>query len=205
MGTANLTCIVTLTPIIDEDNCVIILFKPEAADLFMDRNGGLSWAFEKYFVCVYKGTYKGYGNVDSCPVNNLYDTNQYLPFAISKEAWEFGVKLSNSAEYKDTVDHIQNKIDINFQFKKLEAIHIKGDELLDSLKDAAETFCNENIFAFGAEYKILACLDRFCRANHFNMFEQDIYCSQSINFEDMKKWEDLRNVRITYLKTKIEE
>jgi hypothetical protein len=205
MGTFNLTCTVTKTPIIDGDKCVIFLFKPTAAKQFMDRCGGLTWAFEKDFVCVYKGKYNGYGRVDSCPVENLYDTNQYLPFAISKEAWEFGIELSKSQEYKDTVDHIQNLIDINVQFKKLDSMSITGDALVSSLKAAAETFCNENIFAFGAEYKILSCLDRFCRANHFNMFEQDIYCSQSINYDDMKQWEKLRNVRIKHLKTKVEE
>ena len=149
---------------------------------------------------MYKGTYKGYGRVDSCPVENLYDTNQYLPFAISKEAWEFGIELSKSLEYKSTIDYIQNKIDLNFKIIELEKL-TGGDEF-DSIK---QIIGSENLIGFGAEYKILACLDRFCWANHFNMFEQDIYCSQSINFDDMKTWEELRNVRIKHLKTKIEE
>ena len=205
MGTFNLTCCVTKTPIVEGDSCVILLFKPRASDNFMDRDGGLKYAFEDDFVDVYKGTYKGYGKVDSCPIDNLVDSNHYLIFAISQEAWEFGIKLSKLSEFKAMVDYIQNTIDINIKFKKLDEMNVKGDELMDALKTAADVFCNDNILAFGEEYKVLACLDRFCRANHFNMFEQDIYCGQSMNFDDMKKWAELRNVRIKHLKTKIEE
>ena len=46
MRTANLTCIVTKTPIIEGDKCVIFLFKPTAASTFMDRY--LDWLYKKH-------------------------------------------------------------------------------------------------------------------------------------------------------------
>ena len=203
MGTANLTCCVTRTPILEKDNCVILLFKPEAADWFLDRNGGLQSAFEKCFVDSYKGKYQGYYQVTGCPVNNLSDTNQYLPFAISQEAWEYGIEYSKSPDFKSMREHIQNMIDLNFKMQKLDALIINPDDkLLENIKAINDVMGSQNWIGFGQEYFIIAALDILCRNNMMNMFDCDIYGGQSMCFQDKKAWGDLRNKRIKYLESK---
>lgn len=208
MGTANLTCCVTRTPILEKDNCVILLFKPEAADGFLDRCGGLQREFERNFVCSYRGKYKGYYKVSGCPVNNLADTNQYLPFAISQEAWEYGIEYSNSPDFKRMREHIQSMIDLNLKMQKLDAallISNPDDKLLDNIKAINALVGSQNWIGFGQEYFIISALDTICRSNYINMFECDIYGGQSMCFKEKKAWGDLRNKRIKYLESKIKE
>lgn len=209
MGCFNITCAITRTPIIDKDECVILLFKPEAADrLRMDSMMGLHCELDDNFVAAYYGKYRGYGDVDSCPVDNLTDTNQYFVVPISRQAWDFGIKLSKSKEWEKSVNVVQDRINLNFSLQKLQELNKKlapNTPTANEIDKTVDSLYKVNWIGFGEEFKILHCLNIFMYQNKINLFDVDPYGGQAMNYKEMKTWENLRNTRIEYLKSKIEE
>lgn len=209
MGCFNLTCAITRTPITDKDECVVLLFKQEAAErLRMDSMMGLRWELDNNFVDVYYGIYEGYGRVSKCPVDNLTDTNQYLVIPISKHAWDFGINLSKSDKNKHTIEGIDREINAHLAMQKLQETAKKLSKdiaLAKELEKTVDLLYKVNWIGFGAEFKVLICLNIFMYQNNINLFDVTPYGGQSMNYNEMKEWENLRNVRIEYLKSKIEE
>jgi len=205
MGTFNLTCCVTKTPIIEGDWCVILLFKVKAKNDLSDEGDGLRFAFESHFFEIYKGNYEGYGRVSGCPINNLCVSDKYLIYAISNEAWEHGIVISKSDKFKNQSVSIDNTIAANLQFR--DAMHFEmSNPSIEKLKELADILYRPNWATFGKEYKIMSALHSFCNSNHFNMFiENNRYGGQSINSKEMREWNKLRNIRIKNLESTIEE
>ena len=206
MGTFNLTCCVTSTPIIDKEKCTILLFKPEVKDEIADPCNGIKWAFEKGFIDVFYGKYKGFGKVSGCPVNNICDTNQYLVYCICKSAWEYGIELTKSDSFKSQLEHINKTINLAFRIQEIDKKSLPNNDFVNACNKLESILSLDNYIGFGKEFTIMSALNSFCYNNHMDMFvESNRYGGQYMGLKEKKEWQKLRDERIKYLESKIEE
>lgn len=189
MGSFNVTCCVTKTPITPGEECVLITFNRDVEMFsFLDSQSSLFGDVDEF----YFGQYDDYGNIRGCEHKRIQNDELKLSvdsvrgFFFSKEAWEFGKSLLNDEEYNRYNEYIEKHLSF------LSIIHEKRDKFEENLESL----------------KIAFSLRTFCLLNNFNMFDvsfENIYGGQSYNIKEKEQFNTLRVGRMAKFKKEEEE
>lgn len=187
MGSFNIPCIVTKTPITPGDECVVVSFdnKNNAFQELIQDGEGFSFLIENYLLSVEFGKYDDYGNIEGAEHSVNPHNKQIISYAISKEAWDF-------IERTYLNDEFNSKHKALFKFLDLVAEREKtlGAGYFKNLTNIKENKQNLNI---------LLGIKDFCYKNCFNPFSLDFenfYCGQQDFKNQKKQWNKLREKRI---------
>jgi hypothetical protein len=207
MGSFNVTCCVTKTPITIGEKCVLILVNKTENDLDTLTCGEMhNFIIESGIKGVYHGKYDDYGrlDVDHPDCNN---DEKYRGYFISSDAWELAVELFKNPNYKGQLKWIEDRFQLKKQIAKLMEAkkQIESSDLakeVDVMVSAVEAITGGAVGIDEDSAKRLIVLKSFCYTNNFNMFDpsfENWYGSQSLNVREKKQWNKLRNARIKVL------
>ena len=195
MGSWNVTCCLTKTPISPGERCVLLRFVNNAEsteDLqFLDLEGFLENVIP-HLISVHHGTYTDYGRISSlktdvCPLTQ----DKYYGFFLSLAAWEFCSKLP----YAWVDKHIDQKIKVAKAEIEFELVdHKHGAVELPIDKSIQRWF--KQFIKFEAEARIIGRIVAFGQANLFNVFDLsniNMYAGQKWDKAAQQQWMDLRS------------
>lgn len=199
MGSYNIPCIVTQTPLSVGDKCVFITFREKDGE-FQSRvecGDGIPCALSEHFVAVHFGKYDDYGRMDNPKAHELDALGSYdedgvtmITYAVSLEAWEFVSK-----KYKDRPSSIVAKseplVALADMSKRVEDDY--DPEWAEMVEKARKNMKNAETF------RILEGIHYFGQANNFNPFGfafSNFYAGQQWNFTAKREWMELRQDRI---------
>ena len=181
MGSFNVTCCVTKTPIDCGEVCHLIVFKGLGQkDLIYSETLGMM-NIERHLEDVIHGEYSDYGELRTKKGQKKYEfhdnsdpsNSKQFAFYISDEAWKFGKSLITDKDYEDMIEHHKS------------SYYVIGDKKFDE------------------EKQILICLRLFCSLNNFNMFDvsfQNTYGGQDFEIEEKDRFNKLRMERTDKLR-----
>ena len=213
MGTFNVTCCVTKTPIIYDENCILVVFKRTNDDEYDYLSAETSsFLIESHIHSIYMGKYDGYGRLEGLEHPQIEDEGEYRGFFFSDHAWNLGIQLVNEPEFARQMKYISKRFGLKNKIDKLKNTMMSCNDKLsgaDEILSIAEGFSNaiglgsSTTTASEETIKILTCLKSFCLMNNLNMLDpsfENWYGGQSLNVEQKKRWNALRDERISILK-----
>lgn len=209
MGCFNATCSVTKLPILNNEKCVLIVFrKPsEPIDSSITRISNIATKVTNDLCDVVFGKYDNYGGIVDKEVrkydhilnnkNNGGDNDDYQSFFISHLAWEFGKTIEETYAYKfDPFNSLEFGIKALQLFLKLKdggSGEIKYTEIISQLKKE---------FKFEKEAKVIYYLYNFLSQNLIEMFDlswNGRTSGQVTYVDSIQKFNNLRTLRLQKL------
>lgn len=198
MGTFNVTCCVTKTPILKGEKCVLVVLNNPNKSLLQGAKC-FDLVFQDSIKDIFFGKNNDYGRMNSCPYSvNDERENEFVGFFISRMAWDFGKTLkydllgvSNNTKLAETLTSLE---------KTAAILKMPDSEKERSLKLAEKYKC---WMTYKSETRSLFALESFCSLNNFNMFDvsfNNFYAGQVVSIKEMKQWNKLRHDRIKKLK-----
>ena len=189
MGSFNVTCCVSKTPITVGEKCHLVVFSGiKLMDLVYSESMIFSVASSNDTRVVH-GEYDDYGRIKDNKLeffNNSEPEDSSFGFYISDDAWELGKSLTGEDEYSRVSKHFREKVRVNHLLDKLDG-------------KTSDQPSGESI----DDREVLVVLMTFCNLNNFNMFDpsfQNTYGSQSYSISDKEKFNKLRERRVKMLK-----
>jgi len=214
MGSFNVTCCITKTPILVKEECILlVLNKPKDNDNIFTCGEMSTFIIESYIKDVYKGKYDDYGRLLGNVHPDVTDNDEFVGLFISNVAWEYGKKLIDNPSYKGRIKYISDRHLLRENIKSLQKSLIKLNEddsekaQISSIADGVKGIVGESRLHI-EDTKVLVCLDSFCKMNNMNMFDpsfENWYGTQSLNIKEKEEWNVLRTKRIEILKQKDKE
>lgn len=215
MGSWNVTCILTKTPILEDEECVLLRFlNPKGKeDVWLGDLDGFLDDYVPLLDLVHFGKYADYGRIsgiktDVCPLTQ----DKYYGFFVLKSAWDFCSKL----DYDWVDQYIDQKLQMLKAHRQLAQLaknsnnsvsvetKFVGQPVEGKLKltsDTLEQWTAEliNFEKFEKELRVIGRLHAFARANLFNPFDistLNMYAGQDWDMDEQKQWMKLRTKRI---------
>jgi len=185
MGSFNVTCCVSKTPIVFGEKCHLIIFSGiDQWDLIYSDSLG-NWNISSEKTTIIHGIYDDYGRLKGCNhefFNNSEPKDRNFGFYISDDAWKLGEQLIKKRDYERVVSQFRDSIKVNAL-----------------LKNREKRFTEKEI----DDREVVIVLSMFCNLNNFNIFDisfQNTYAGQSYCIEDKERFNILRKDRVAKLR-----
>ena len=215
MGSWNVTCILTKTPILEGEECVLLRFhNPKGKEgVWLGDLDGFLDDYVPLLDLVHFGKYADYGRItgvktDVCPLTQ----DKYYGFLVLKSAWDFCSKL----DYDWVDEYVDQKLKMlkaHRQLSQLDkdpdgTVSVKTTFMGNPVKGALKLTPNTldewtaelvNFEKFEKELRVIGRLHAFARANLFNLFDissLNMYAGQDWDMDEQKQWMKLRTKRI---------
>lgn len=183
MGSFDVTCCVTKTPIISGERCHLVILNGgyHVIQLLWDNSIRIEFDLWK----VFSGKYADYGRIENVDFEFSNNSEKNKPknfgFYISDDAWKLGTKLQTHKLFKYHVKRLDDQLTVKM-------IRLTDDSGSPKNLD---------------HIKIVSVLNLFCKLNNFNMFDPSFvntYAGQSFCVDEKEMFNKLRTQRVNKLK-----
>jgi hypothetical protein len=195
MGSYNVTCIVSKTPIFEGEDCRLIVFN-NSKEFQAHMNGWdsrMSFLW-RHFLGSFKGKYNDYGRIDTPKAYEVDMEDGGAAFFISEDAWQEMLKMAESKDHKQSANHQVYIAELMVKMHEMtKKAGVEDDESDEQLKEAKIVVANKETV------KVICMIDMFASLNNFNAFDShpnNFYGGQCMHYAAKDVFQELRQKRI---------